>query len=359
MSSHYEERLEQDLRKINRNVSDIAESIDRALHNAFKALKTLDQTLAYRTILEDNPINRHSEEIDRLCHYFVARHLPSAGHLRFISSVMRMNIGLERIGDYAVTICRETVQLRQPLSPTLSKVAEKMAQDTFKMLTEAINAFMQKDAERARATMVYAEQVDRTFATGFDELVRDDSGAKYSNRDLFGILVIFSNLERVSDQAKNICEETVFAVTGQTKKRKVLNILFLDEDTTFGRLAAAFARKAFPKSGRFTCAAQKVGEQAPPAVYRFLREHGHDPEEEKPRPIDWVKNELDKYHLVVSLQGPVSRFLPKLPFHTAALEWKLAPITNLEESAELEATYKNLAVLIRDLMELMRGEEAT
>ena len=55
-----------------------------------RALLTLDRDLAYATVLGDKPINREIRELDRLCHAFVARHLPSAGHLRFVSSVLRL-----------------------------------------------------------------------------------------------------------------------------------------------------------------------------------------------------------------------------------------------------------------------------
>ena len=57
-----------------------------------------DNELAYLTVLGDNPINRNSRKLDSLCHAFIARHLPSAGHLRLMSSIVRVNVALERIG---------------------------------------------------------------------------------------------------------------------------------------------------------------------------------------------------------------------------------------------------------------------
>src|SRR6056300_1407039 len=102
--SHLEQRLEHDLNEIRDHIATMSTSVERALQGAFRALHEADDKLAFTTILSDLPINRMMRKIDRMCHAFIAVHLPSAGHLRFISSVICANIILERIGDYAVTI---------------------------------------------------------------------------------------------------------------------------------------------------------------------------------------------------------------------------------------------------------------
>ena len=87
--SHYEERLEQDLGKIREQIAAMAGKVEEGLKNAVRALQTGDCKLASTVILADHPINRSMREIDRLCHAFIAVHLPSAGHLRLLSSAVR------------------------------------------------------------------------------------------------------------------------------------------------------------------------------------------------------------------------------------------------------------------------------
>ena len=70
--SHYEERMESDLRTIRTRVWNLGEDAERALNNAKKVLILRDSDLAYQTVLDDHPINRESREIDRLCHTFIA-----------------------------------------------------------------------------------------------------------------------------------------------------------------------------------------------------------------------------------------------------------------------------------------------
>jgi len=256
--SHYEERLEADLERIRGRVIDVSERIERALEQSVTALAHMDKALANRTILGDLPINRAVMEIDRLCHGFVARHLPSAGHLRFISAVLRMNVELERIGDYAVTICRETVQLSAPIDPPLLREVERIARDSIQMFAQAVRAFAEGNAELAKATKGYADQIDRSFANVFEELVEEGQENKRSVRDLFSTLVIFNRLERVSDQVKNLCEETIFAATGETKEPKVYRILFVDAaNNCRSQMAAAIAKKAYPHSGVYSSAGLK------------------------------------------------------------------------------------------------------
>jgi phosphate transport system protein len=112
--SHLEERMETDLNYIRSWLWKIGDDVEAALRNAKKALILGDSKLAYEVVLGDHPINRDSRQCDRLCHTFIARYLPGAGALREMASTIRVNVILERIGDYAVTICREGLQLDNP-----------------------------------------------------------------------------------------------------------------------------------------------------------------------------------------------------------------------------------------------------
>jgi len=365
MSHVYEERLEHDLNRIRERVADVAVRVEEALKEALHALLHLDRRLANATVLGDMPINRAIREIDRLCHYFVARHLPAAGHLRFISSVLRMNIALERIGDYAVTIAREAKMLSRPLDDDLRREVERMAGEAFRMLHQTIEAVNERNADQARATMGYAYEVDHALADVFDLLVRKGEAEKRSVKDLFAVLSIFNRLERVSDQAKNICEEIVFAVTGEVKKPKVYRVLFLDDtDDCRSQMAVAIARKAYPNSGTYASAGLHPAPRVDPACGRFLAEHGHELNGAVPRRFEEIPEDWKENYVVVSLEGSVERYVPEVPFHMITLEWQLPepPASRSDEEAKhaaFEAIYRELAARISDLMQTLHGEEAS
>ena len=359
--SHYEERLEKDLSVIRKQVANMAGQVETAVKNAMHALQTGNGKLASATVLADHPINRSMRQIDGLCHKFIALHLPSAGPLRLLSSVIRANIELERIGDYAATIAREALQLSAPPSGPMSRELERVSNETQLMLRQSIMAFNELNPEMAKATMIMEEQMENDLDIIYSELMANDDRDAVKN--LLAMFAVFTQLKRVADQAKNLCEETVFAVTGDTKTPKVYNILFIDEDNSCqSQMAEAIARKNFPESGHYTSAGRQPASELNPAMVEFLDSHGVSlADTARPSPIDMTPLELTTQHVIVSLEGPVKSYFEQTPFHTTPLEWDVGPAPGHHDEAgikRLQELYRDTAVQVRDLMETLRGEGA-
>lgn len=353
---HYEKRLEQDEQSIRTRTADVAAQVGEAIRNAVHALLTGNRKLANLTVLGDGPINRAVRAIDHDCHRFIVRHLPSAGHLRLMSATIRAVIALERIGDYAVNIAQVAARLSAPPDQKLAGAVENMALEAGAMLEQAMQAFSDRNAEQAKAIMVMAEQVARLRVTALDDLTTAHNERPI--KDLFALFMVFSMLERVADQAKNLCEEAVFSATGETKAKKVYRILFLDRDNVgLAPMAEAVARQNFPRSGRYESAALSPAQAIDPDMLAFLASRGITAGGMKPHAFDKVPLELEGYHVVVSLQGPIGNYLAEVPFRTVALEWDVVPL-NGAGPIDYQAAYRAISVQVRDLMELLRGAEA-
>ncbi|HHH31607.1 MAG TPA: hypothetical protein ENK57_25115, partial [Polyangiaceae bacterium] len=199
--SHYEQRLANDKAAIRNRIVTLGRQCAGAVERATTATLEGDRPKAYRVVLDDLPINRESRSIDKACHAFVARHLPSAAHLRFVSSVMRMNIELERVGDYAVSIARHAVQLDEPPHGHIAEEMKALGRRAKEMLDDALSAFESGDAELARETKPVAKAMQHGFDAVFEQLTTDESISRRRGAHLFAI---FNKLERVADQAKNI-----------------------------------------------------------------------------------------------------------------------------------------------------------
>ena len=358
--SHYEQRLEKDLEHIRGEVSDLATSVKQAVKNSIHALLTANQDLASATILGDGPINRKMREIDTLCHQFIAVHLPSAGHLRLMSSVIRINIILERIGDYAVTISRELQRIDGAPDKRLAQGIELLANEVQLMLKQAIASFDEDNAELARGTIAMAAQIDNTVAGLYEELL--DEQAEWSLTERFAVFSVYHRLERIADQAKNLCEQTIFTVSGEGKASKVYQILFIDDDNScLSQLAEAAARKHFPGAGSYvSVAGREPAETLSSGLKEFMDSHGMDASKARPKAYDMTPAELNRFNVIVSLKAPVSSYIGKIPFQTTALNWNLTSVP--EDCAcsdqDYESIHRELSVLTKDLMMLLRGEDA-
>ncbi|MDJ0523419.1 MAG: phosphate signaling complex protein PhoU [Planctomycetota bacterium] len=356
--SHYEERLQKDLDAIRASVGEVGKDVTNAVQRACRALLSHDRAEAAETIVGDMPINRAIRRIDKECHFFVARHLPSAGILRFISSVLRLTIAIERIGDYAAKIARETVQLSEPVSGTVARDVELMSEQSLGMLKQALKAFVEGNADQARGTMGMAAQVDSSFERVFADLLREGEKQSRSVADLFALLTVFHRLERISDQAKNICEETVFAVTGETKEPKVYRILFIDgPNDLWSPMAEAIAAKAFPNSGTYASAGWAPAEAIDATLDSFLEGKGVPSRHANPVAIPTTHDELDDYHVIINLDSGIRQHLAEHPFKTTLLDWDLVPDGAITPEV-MEDVYKKIAVNTRELMEKLRGEDA-
>lgn len=355
--SHYEERLEQDLTQIKEELVSTSLAIEEALDHSICALLSLDTQLAYRTILEDQIINRAVKEIDRLCHSFVARHLPSAGHLRFVSSVLRINIALERIGDYAVTICRETARLSFQPPQVVLRDLDLVVDESKSALRQALEAFFELNPDLARATKAMASTLGKGFDKVFEDLVSEGEKESRPTKDLFSLLVIFNRLSRVCDQSQNICEETIFAATGETKGPKRCKILFVDrKNVCTSQMAEAIIRKAFPEETDCSSAGWEPGEGLSPSLVEFMDRNGHDLGEARPCPLPASPELFSHYDILVCLDEEGAGRLPELPYHTVVLKWKV-PTCDEDRPApgDYEQVYRTLTGRINDLMDVLTG----
>jgi phosphate transport system protein len=357
----YEKRLQEDLSHIRDQIGTMGEMTEQALANAVHALLTGNRALANNTVLADHPINRKMREIDRLCHGFIARHLPSAGHLRMISSIIRINIELERIGDYAVTISRESLQFKSPPSGVMAQEMESIADEAKRILHQALTAFYEGSADMAKAASQLPAHLQTTLGGIYTALMNGEFTSDI--KEMFAVFAALTQMKRVADQAKNICEETIFAITGETKAVKAYNILFVDrENSRLSQMAEAIARKSYPNSGRYSSAGQQPAAQVDQELVEFLDQRGLDLSRAQPKPLNFTNQELSEFHVIVSLDGPIESYFGTLPFHTTGLEWTLGtPLSDLsgnQATGRYEEVYRELSYHIRHLMELLRGEGA-
>ncbi len=360
--SVYEERLAADKHEIRRRVAAVGDRVGRAIGTAVEGLLGRDEPTCARVVLGDLPVNRETRALNKLCHVFIARHLPSGSHLRFVSAVLQMNIAIERIGDYAVTVAREGVQLTQTPPDAFAREIRQLTRQATSVLECALRAFSEGNADLARATKPQTADTNRAYDRVYRDLL--ERGDELPLPDAFALLTVAYRLQRVNGQAKNICEETLFELTGETKPPKRYRILFVDaRDTLVAPLAVALARKSFPESGRYDSAGYQAGDRIAPELEDLAQALSLDLGDLTPQQLPTDHDDLDRYHAIVGLSPKVREHIKGLPYTTVYLEWKLPLLANGAEGGAVADQLRELSVQlnseIHDLMVTMRGEDAS
>ena len=358
MKTHYEQRMEADLAEIRRKLRKVSDLVESQVQKAVHSIGRADRDLANEVILGDRQVNRRIKQLDYLCHAFIVRHAPSAGHLRFASATLRLDVALERIGDYAGTVGREVVRLTSPPPGPIGRDMDLIAQQARHTLSQGLKAFHEGDMALAKETYGLADQTDLTLENVIADLLEAGERRELPLRDIFSMLRIVNLIKRVAEQAENICEQTMFAVSGATRDRRIYRVLFVDErNDRASQIAEAYARKAFPESGTYASAGWNPARALDPALVAFMDDHGVDMRGARPTKLLPLKEEAEHFHVVVGLAPGTRERIGDVPYRTTVLEWTLDAPEGMEEDA-LKELYETLVVRVQDLIETLAGPDA-
>ena len=160
MTSRWAETVQKDVKHIGEELTQMAALGTRALQDALRALIARDRTLAYSVIIRDQKIDALERINDRLCLDFLVREQPAASLLRFVYGAIRINLELERVGDYAESIARQVLKLLEANSTIATGPFEEIARLSTRMLDDAVRAFTTLNADLARKTIEVEDVVD-------------------------------------------------------------------------------------------------------------------------------------------------------------------------------------------------------
>jgi phosphate transport system protein len=360
--THFETSVERDLARIRGKVAAMADLAEKALLACVRSLAEGNRQLAYAVVLRDQYIDELEKEVDRLCLEFIVRQQPAAGLLRFAYATIKINLELERVGDYAESIARQILKLEPFQTHIPIERLQAMADLSIPMLRDAVRAFLSQDAELAKKTIEAEEAVDGLKSSLNRDLVRSYRESALPFEALNPLMMITRRLERVSDQARNICMEVLYMCTGEYAKHpgaETFRILFADETNACGsQMAEAIGHALAQPRFHFASAGLEPGPIAA-ATAAFLREKGLDPAGLAPKAIAQVPH-LDQYQVIVILAPPARRAFPQTPRKVVVLDWNLkdpgaARGSPAEVRAAYESAYQFLHDHVQDLVAALLG----
>ena len=208
-------RFDRQLVQLNNELIEMGGMIEKAISDTVKALVNQDIELASNVIEYDEEIDHQEREIEQLCLKLLLQQQPVARDLRLISAALKMITDMERIGDHATDISEITIELSKESYIKKLDHIQQMAKETMVMLVQSVEAFVNKDMDKARAVIVHDDVVDDLFNKVKAELIamiHEDVNAGEQASDL---LMAAKYFERIGDHATNISEWVIFSITGQ------------------------------------------------------------------------------------------------------------------------------------------------
>jgi phosphate transport system protein len=213
---HTIRQYEEELRGLRTDLLKMGGLVERQIADAVDSLVNRKSDEAREVIARDAEVNRLDVDIDAMCLRILALRSPAASDLRFITTGLKINYDLERIGDLAVNICERALELNE--EPILKPYIDipRMASIAESMVRDSLDAFVRGDCDLAQQVIERDDEVDQLNGQIFRELLTYMAEDPHTISRATRILFVSKYLERIADHATNIGEMVVFMVKGKT-----------------------------------------------------------------------------------------------------------------------------------------------
>lgn len=214
------DKFQKELEELNGEIIEMGKMIVYDIQNAVKALVTQDINLAKEAIQYDSSIDRQERNIEHLCLKLLLEQQPVAGDLRIISSALKMITDMERIGDHAADISELTILMAKESYIKHLEHIQLMAEISMTMLSESLDAYVEKDLKKAEAVIKRDDEVDDLFDKVKNELINIIHENVNDGEQAANLLMAAKYMERIGDHATNISEWVIFSITGKHEEEQ-------------------------------------------------------------------------------------------------------------------------------------------
>jgi phosphate transport system protein len=218
MARHFENEL----RDLKFSLLAMAGQVEEMITLTQEAFLERSDAKAERVKALDQDVDALELRLDQACIDLLALRAPFASDLRLIASTLKIVPELERIGDHCCNIARRALILN-PQAPVLrSDLLQRLGEETHSMVRRAVDAFVNGDAELAKAVIEDDDRVDALYMEIYMELLKLMMADPIHIERSSHLIIVIKNWERIADQATNIAEEVLFIIGGVNVKHPYL-----------------------------------------------------------------------------------------------------------------------------------------
>lgn len=209
------ESFQEQLDQLRDNILRMGNLVERAIELAITSLKKHDVDLAEKVVMDDEKIDDLEQTIEKQCLTLLALQQPMARDLRFISTALKIDTDLERMGDYACNIAKIVLTLgNEPFIKPLVDLP-RMAETAQEMVRDNLKAYVNRDKEMAIKAAEKDHAIDNLYNQIFRELLVLMTNNPRNIRQATYLLLVARHLERIGDHATNFSEWIIYMITGE------------------------------------------------------------------------------------------------------------------------------------------------
>jgi phosphate transport system protein len=214
VSEHIIKSYDEELQRLDRTITAMGGLAESQLGDAIDAVTRRDSELAAEVIEGDNQVDQLERDIESLVMRLLALRQPMARDLRQSIAALKIASDLERIGDYAANVAKRSIALNQtpPVKPVYA--VPRMGRLAQAMIKDILDAYVERDAEKALAVWLRDEELDEMYTSLFRELLTYMIEDPRNITACTHLLFIAKNLERIGDHTTNVAETLYFLVHG-------------------------------------------------------------------------------------------------------------------------------------------------
>jgi phosphate transport system protein len=193
----------------------MADATQEAITKTTKALVSKDFEAAQKVIQDDDLIDEMEEEIENICIDLIVQQQPVAGDMRLIFAVNKIAADLERIADYAHSIAKLNIKMKDEVYMKRFVNIERMSEIAVQMIRDSIKAFLEKDCGLAKKVYNMDDELDDLYHEVFTELMSYVIADPKNINQAMNLLLIARYYERTGDHVQNICEWLFYRLEGK------------------------------------------------------------------------------------------------------------------------------------------------
>ncbi|MFC3928930.1 phosphate signaling complex protein PhoU [Streptococcus caprae] len=209
-------QFEEELDKLHNQFYAMGTAVLAQINNTTRAFVSHDRELAEEVIEKDEIINDYEMKLEKKSLEIIALQQPVSSDLRRVVTVLKASADVERMGDHAVSIAKATIRTKgEERIPEVEAEIKVLGKAVKKMVEEALDAYINKDDEKAREIAMLPDEISKHADQIQDlavERIKNDPETIVTGKEYFRVLLYLS---RIAAYATNLCEWVVYLKTGK------------------------------------------------------------------------------------------------------------------------------------------------